>query len=654
MNRLYQHYTHLNGSKPEFGFISGSDHNDKPWQGEWVATGAWITVPNVASVELEEQFDENGVADPEAATVVVENVVFKQVAGVGGMFHQIKRGYLAPLMGWRGHGRPTDPDAEQNEWWNVLNGGYRVRISQGYGDSTVPVFIGLIDDTDTRSAPDQVTITARNMGVMFTDERVFGWNKAKEILSPIVFADRRGAHQTEHAGGNADASSTDPAHSYQNVLKPNSRAYWLSGGHDDRNHTEWVEIHLPKGRYSEFFLAPEYDEMEMYVSVFMRSNGLGHSGRIDGVNVADGWIDTGLGDVPDETYPFVKHHLSISKGGQIRELPFTLDCGDGTVLRISFRHLGFSARHGDYRARVGRLVAYRQKVSIEALKINHWILVDDMSDIVRWVLMWCGFHEWQVEDFGFSLKTPAVFHSGDYMIDIIRYVASQGNHVFYVDRPSSDPDSIGVPRFVTNHATSPPQVGVEEVRDTDLLTGVETKFTKEPLAYIMRARGQVKKKGGVPLGEDREPRIQAMYFPPWSGAHRDISEDEYQPNYPFPSRLAGLRKHWVHFDQGISSETEAMMFCILAAVEMALAAFQGTIEIPGHPGIRLNEQVSVIDTPSGTNTRLWVGNRHTSFTTGEQTEYKTSLSGALIDTPDMVAIALDYFALLQIFKDERG
>lgn len=654
MNRLYQTYEHLDGSKPKFGFIQGSDHNDRPWQAEWVPTGPWITVPNVASVDLGEQFDENGVADPEVATVVVENVVFKQVAGVGGIFHQIKRGYMAPLYGWRAPKRPTDSDANAtNEWWNVLNGSYRIRITQGYGDSVVPVFIGLIDDTDTHSAPDQVTITARNFGVMLTDERVFGWNKAKEILSPVVFADRRQAHQTEHAGSNADASSTDPAHSYQNVLKFGSRQYWLSHGHDDPAHTEWVEIHLPKGRYSEFFLAPDYDEMNMYVSIFARSNGLGMSCKIDGVNVPDGWIDTGLGDVPGETYPFVKESKNISKGGQIRQLPFTLDCGDGTVLRISFRNLGFSAGKGDYRARVSRLLGYRQKVSIESLRIKHWVLVDDMADLVRWTLMWCGFHEWQVEDFGYSLKTPAVFHQGDFMIDIIRYATSQGNYVFYVDRPSSDPDSIGVPRFVQNRATAPPQQGIEEVRDTDLLTGVQTKFTKEPLAYIMRARGRFKK-GGVPLGEDREPRVQAMYFPPWSGAHRNVTTDEYQPHYPFPSRMAGLRKHWVHFDDGIRNETEALMFCILAAIQMGLAAFQGTIEIPGHPGIRLNEQTSVIDTPSGMNTRIWVGSRHTTFTQGESTEYKVTLQGAMIDTPDMLALAYDYLAVLDMVKTEAG
>lgn len=654
IDHKYAEFVKLDGSKPEFGYIAGSDHNAHPWQAYWHAHGDEIVLPNVSNVSFDGAIDAGtGLGEPVAATVIIENVIFGEVNGAAGIYHAIQRGYMAPWMGYQGPNRHKDDDAAKNHWYNVLNGSFRIKVSQGYGDVMVPVFTGLIDDTDVHSSPDTVTITSRDFGCLLTDQRVFGWNKAKEIRVPVVFADRRGASKHTKEGANADASSTDPRHSYQNVLKPGSDRYWLSDGHSTENVTEWIEVHLPKGRYTEFYVAPEYDDMEMFVSIYCHSNGLPGGCSIDGTDVPDGWVNTGLGSVPGTHggFPYVKHYDSVASGGRVRQLPFALHCGDGTALRISFRRLGFSTGKGDYRAKVSRLIGYRQTIDEAALRIKHWVLVDDPSDIVRWVLMWQGFKEWEVQDFGVRLKSPVTFHQGDYMVDIIKYVLSQSDaFVFFVDRPSSHPDSLGVPRFVKSRSVKPAQSGIQEVRDTDLLTGVETKFSKESLSYNIRVRGKPlsRKKGGRQLGEDHDNRVMALYFPPWSGRHRGTSGTvlDWEGN-PMPGgRLAGFRRHEVRFDPGVSSNDEAMMFCLLIALAEAVVSYQGTIEVPGYP-FSLNDQISIVDTPSGTNTRMWIMRYSSSMTTGEQAEFKTTLSGALIDTPDILAIAMDYLILLK-------
>lgn len=645
MQRQFGEFTMLDGSHQDFGFVSHGKHNADPWHGVWVDTGPWIDLPNVSSVDTDQQLSVEGIGDPEVATILIENVVAEEINGIAGIFHRIRRGFLAPLRGYRHKGRPHDRDAISNEWFDVLNSGYRIEVKQGYGDAIESTFMGLIDDCDTRSSPDQITITARNMGALLTDQRLFGWNKARDIPAPIVFADRAKAEKETHAGGHAAASSTDASHRPQAVLEEGSKTYWLSQGSVGPDWTEWVQIRLPKGRYTHFFVRPEYAGMEMYLSVFVHGAG----NTIDGAPVAEGWVDTGLGDVPGDNggFPFVKHWGSVDDQGMKRKLPFELHCNDNTILRISFRNLHHVTTKGDYRAKVSRLLGYRQALDAK-VKSKNWILVDDASDVVKWILMWAGFHEWEVHPMGVSLREPMVFHQGDYMIDPIKHMVDQGNFVFFVDRPSSDPDSIGVPRFVKNKVTEPAHK-LQEVRDTDLLTGLESKFTKEPLAFIIRVRGALRKpsKGGKALGEDKDTRVMATYFPPWSGAHRSIDTDRYQPHYPFADRLAGLRKHVTHYDNTIGTEDEALMACLLIAVQEALASFQATIQVPGYPGFRLNEAISVVDTPSGSNSRLWIGNRHSTFTTGPDGAWTMSLAGAMIDTPDILALVIDYLYLLR-------
>jgi hypothetical protein len=486
---------------------------------------------------------------------------------------------------------------------------------------------------------------------VLTDQRAVGWNKARDIRSPIIFADRKKSTKEEKKGGAALASSFSNGYPPKGVTEVGEGTSWLSFGHTTPENTEWVEVHLPKGSYENFLVNPMYDGMEMYVGVFARNKGIDRPCRVNGVEVPNGWVDLGLGDVPGSYggWPYTRKWNSVDSGADRRKLGFKLECGDNTVLRVAFRNLALSPGKGDYRARVARLAGIKETVKKDA-KIHKWILVDDAADVVKWVFMWCGFKEWNVKKLGVPLKDPIAFHQGDYMVDIVRHMVEQANYVYYVAKPSDDPDSLGVPHFVPNGAIQAVRPDLEEVTDQDLLTGIETKFSKEPLSYITRTRGKIasKKKGGTKLFEDTTRRITAVYRPPWSGVHRNIITNELDVDYPFAGRLAGVRKHRVHDDPGITSENEAQMMNLLMSVQEALQSFQGTITVPGYPAFQgVNNQVSVVDTPSGTNSRLWVAHASSTFTSGEQASWVMSLQGAFVDTPDILLLAFDYFGLLQ-------
>lgn len=652
MDKLYQSFTFRDGSHERFGTILQSEHNAEPWQGQWRDTGPWIDLPNIESVEINQSYDQNGVA---TATIRVENVVAKAYAGLVGTYHEIQRGALSPLLGFAVMQRIAsrrDWSAQANEWLNVLNGGYKVLVEQGYGDETTGTFVGIIDDCDVEVTPDFVTITCRDFGAYLTDQRVFGHNKAREIRSPVVFCDRLRADDTKHAGSNARASSVRGAsYAAANVLRVGDDQHWESQRHDDPEVTEWVEIHLPPGRYTSFWLWPAGNGMECYISAYVRG------ATVDGVDHEDGWVG-GPDLVPGDRggHPYIRHIPTMRGQGQERQIGVEINATGVTTLRVSFRHLlpviegivgnattGGSTFDMAYAAGVNRLVAFKRTRKKEA-KQKHWILVDDATDVVKWCLMWAGFHEWEVESFGSEdspvrLQAPMVVDQSKFLIDPINTIKGFADYVFYIGQPS-DENSLGVPVF--RQARVLQQAAREQVTQDTLLTDVTPKFSKEALSYIIRVRGKAVKRsaGGVPLGQDTEPRVQAAYLPPWSGAYFPLDKGGYK-GAVFPDRLSGLRKHVIEFDKNVSTPVEALEACVLIAIQEALASFTASVEIPAHPGLELDEALSVIDQASGINSRLYVANRHTTFTAGTQATFTGTYAGSIIDTPDMQQLVMD-------------
>lgn len=637
IDRTYRPFLKLNGTTDHFGDISGSDHNAAPWQAFWRPTGDWIDVPNVSDVQVTQGFDDNGTA---TATILIENVVAKFIMGVAGMYHQIERGYLAPWFGWAIFGRPSTGKAK-NEWWEIFNGGYQVKVWEGYGDALEETFVGLIDESKVSATPDVITVVSRGFGQALTDQRIFGHNKAAELRSPIVFCPRHKADDVKGVGGSAKASSADVSHPARFVTVKGTDTAWISQGHSTEDNTEWVQVRIPKGRYESVFIDPHYEGMEVYLSVFGRG-----TVKIDGTPVAaDEFISRDLGEVPGDNggFPYVKKWDAMAKGGASYPLGFTLETGNDTVFRVSFRKLGFSPTFRDYRAGCSRVAAMKRNRKAEARK-SKWILIDDASDMVKWALMWAGFREWDVERTGVNIKESVTFNQDQFLIDIVNYVKEQGDFIFYIDRPSAHPESLGVPVFQRTRALRPPGQRILEVRDTDLLTEVEGSYSKESLAYIIRTRGKMVTKGGSTLGADREKRPMAVYLPPWSGAHHALGSGRYDHSYAFTDRLAGLRKHELNTDPNLETEDECMMANVLIALKMGLAAFTVIIEFPGRPDVMLDDQISLVDTATGLNTRVWVGSVQSS--NNAEQGYSTTVSGSMLDTPDILALAFDHQALL--------
>jgi hypothetical protein len=650
------------GSKRGYYHWTGDDVNariygerpSKPWMPKWNYYTDWVELPNVLEVGLNQDFDQNGLT---VATVDLENVGFIEKTGLGGVYHAIEHGFLSPFRGYNPATRPAK-GPHRNEWFNLLARMSRLRIWQGYGEperdgdgqivanggsNGAWVFAGLIDEVDPEAHPDRVTVTARDFGKMLTDQRILMWNKSRTINDPVVFMDRLEADKVTAVGGAAAASSQRDGHHARFVCDDSTKTAWMSRDHPSANVTEWVQIRVPAGRYEEIVIDPAYAEMECFVGFYAKSRVATHgtvtgTGNVavgtnvkpptmDGEVIGEGWIFAGLGDVPGGNggWPYMRHIARLGEKQRVVKLNHTIVCGDNSIVRIGLRRLK-RITSGHYRAGITRLQARHRQRTVN-LKETRIILVDDVSDMVKVCLRWAGFTEWEIETTGVRLKGRAVFNRSSFLIDPITKATEQTGFVFYVGDPS-DSDSRGVPVFRKNRALLEPPAELLEVRDSDLLTGIKVQISEEPLAWNIRVRGKEtsNKKYVQAVGGDTTRRIMAYYKPPWTRA----------------GRMAGVLKHVTHTYPELKTFDECLFAAYLIALGEALQAVTGVLQIPGNPGLNLDDQIGVLDTATGMNTRLWIANRSSTFHVGEQPSWVMTLGGSFIDTPDMTVLVAEY------------
>lgn len=624
----------------------------QPFYPKWEPHTEWVTLPGVEVVRKNKGFDQRGGT---AVTIVLQNVGYSERLGpLGGVYHLIENGYLAPFRGYTPPGRPRKGQVARNEWYDVLARRARIRIWQGYGepvlvDGEMPLdggpngrwtVTGTIDDVDLTSAPHLVTITARD-SYMLTDQRLFGWTKSRSVLDPVTFAPRQEGLERKTVGSSARGSSDDGAHPARFVLDTNPNTRWESQDHSDEAVTEWVEIRLPKGTYTEYHLHPAFSGMEMFVGVYVRPRG-GHGdartgghtaaepARVNGDEVNEGWLNLpGGGEVPGAKggWRYIRRFDRVSTEALTRSLGATIETGDNSILRIGFRKLAKVSGEDRYRAGVVRLTAlrYRPPTKDERKQRRRWIFVDDISDMVKVALRWAGFEEWEVESTGVGLKGKFVVNRSSFLTDIIEEATKQTGFVFYL-KPPTNGESHGVPVFRRNGALAPVD-NIPEIRDTDLLTGIQVKVSEEPLAYNIRIAGRVadQKEGGVTIGATSTRRILCYYKPPWARA----------------GRLSGVLKHVLKTYNELRTFEECQIAAYLVAIEQALEAVTATCEVPGNPFLDLDEQVGIVDTGTGMNTRLWVTNVADEQHVGQKRTWKTTIGGAFIDTPDVYDLMAD-------------
>jgi hypothetical protein len=605
------------------------------WQKTWTPddgdAGVFAELKNVLDVETNQDFESNGIT---ACTVAVENVAYPEVTGPIGAYWTIKRGYYSPYRGFRAiAGYPLEENevaVEANEWFERFKHNGQLRIWQGYGDLIVPVFTGLIDVVDVESAPDRITITLRDFGQSLSDQRIFGWNKEPRIRDPLIFMDRLRADDVRKVGYEPRASSSHPDHPPQLAIDNDSATFWLSRSNDDRDEFEFIEIKLPGGRYTDFYAYPSQRGMDMYVALY--ANG---GGTRNGEPIPEGWVDEGHGNVPGTAIPYIRRKDGLDAKGVYHALGAEFRLPQGSTLRIYLTSL---ARRidGTFYASMRRLFANKRRLSDVASK-RHYVLVDDVSDMVRTVLRWAGFKEWDVETAGVRLKERFVIARSKFYMDVIKAAQDQTGFVFYMKEPTTADDSIGIPCFrrplvVEEPSRIPPRAFL---RDTDLLTAIKTTDSDEPRAYIIRVRGRTAKEGEHSdifqvLAGDRTKRLMYVYKPPWW------------------RKLGGIVKHVVYTNNAFKTIDDCRAACYFIALQEALEAEKGTFSFPALPGweadngqrfgVELDSHAAVLDVGTGFAQRLYVTNRQSKFHSGEQASFTMTVSGAWVDTPDMTEV----------------
>ncbi len=631
IDKHYSEFEFLGGATERFMTIVNGN-NREPWNGFWRSTGDPIELPNLLSVVGDQALSEKGAR---SATIEAENIVYKAIAGPGGVFHQMARGYLSPTLGAKLVSRAVLPFVTENEWSEVLDNGYKVEIYEGYGDEQVRTFCGLIDTTELETHPDRITINCRSFWALFTDQRVMGNNKPPEITGsamPLTVADREKTLGIKPVGVATAASSEADGRPVANISKKENKIDWVSAGHNTAEALEWVEIEIPAGYYEKFYLRLPYDYQSIYVCVYATAGS-----QFDGTSYdVNEWMDGGKGAVGG--IPFVNSWGSSSAGALEREIGGQLQAVKGTKIRIYFGNLPYRNEWKDHRAGCTRLAAFMFGTDAEhplngdpGVNANGWVLVDDYADIIKAVFMWAGYKEWEVEAVGESLVEPWSWAMSTFFIEIIDQVLEHVNFCCYEESPSTNTESLGVPCFVQNRATLPPQKGMLELTDTDMLEAMQPKFDLSNLPWEIRYRGNVNQDG---KGDDEETihRYMAVYFPPWSGAGPDIVEE---------GRVGGVRRLDETVDENLNSYDACLYAAMMAAQQYALEAFTVEFQIAGYPGIELNQQISVVSDVTGINSRVWVNKIHSEHTAGKKSEWKMTITGSLLDNEDMDKINSD-------------
>jgi len=640
---LERHYESLPDDQV-FSYVPGLKGPNWVYYAEWVADTDYIEVPNVKDAKGDQDYSQNGV---ESVSLTFDNIAMVQQTGkLGTLFHLIERGYYAPQ---RGNKPPSGGErvASKNSWFDTWKDkATQIAIVAGYGEAVIPLFVGLVDNVRVTSRPDTIVATCRSMGQFLTDQHTFEDAKNIWVKDPITFCDRQKADDLTNEANTAESKDDMPGHPARFAVDGSDTTDWLSDAYTNANGQTYIEVPLPAGRYEDFKVLPSFDGLECYVSVFATNDsvpGGGAARRTDGSVVGEGWINDGP-QVPGQTIHRTNHIGGLKQATAdypVKEGGGGYVIGNNSRLRLWFTNLhkavSDNGKGYTHRAGLTNLEIFKRTRNSTAQQ-EHWILVDDVSDIVKTVLQWVGLTEWEIESVGVRLKDKLVFDRQTFLIDIIKKIAELTSYVFYVKAPEEfDVDnlhpgnptnlSMGIAVFRQGSAMklNPPD-RVEALRETNLLTSAEATFDANVLPQSIRVRGKAvgakeKSTDIHPLGADPTFRYQYSYRPVWARGGS--------------SGQAHLRRHELHYDYLLRSVYECKIACLFIAFRAALESAKAEIEIPLWPLIQLDHQVLLFDTGTGLSSRLWVTNRSWNYSSGEKVEFKMNLGGALLDINDV-------------------
>lgn len=298
---------------------------------------------------------------------------------------------------------------------------------------------------------------------------------------------------------------------------------------------------------------------------------------------------------------------------------------------------------------------------------NHrWIKIVDAAEIVKCILRWAGFKEWEVEDSGVNLSTVATFDKSKTYMDVINAVKEQLGYVFFMGEPTEDDRSIGVPIFRRSSVLVSQRSRPILLRDQDLLTDIKPQHDNKDDRHIVRVRGAINKQTGLGINQgvartaasDTTRRYTFVYFPPWTDS------------------MSGVYKQITYYNigdsgtaVGFTSNRECAVAAVLVALQIGLVRDTATLQSAGNPAFGLDGFAFVMDAGTGIASRLYISNRKSTMTVGgdgsgqQKSPYGTSggsqsellwateLGGSLCDNPEMDTIVADYYSALQLSND---
>lgn len=245
------------------------------------------------------------------------------------------------------------------------------------------------------------------------------------------------------------------------------------------------------------------------------------------------------------------------------------------------------------------------------------------------------------------------------MMDVIKKMTEMTNYVFFMMPPSgiehtgdasdlgdndvTDTNSIGVPCFRWNRSLATVRRPIR-LRDKDLLMEIQTKQSQEPIAMNIRVRGKqaTKTQGGRLLGAEGIRRYMDFYANPIARP----SANPRSQTTGLDNKDRGPNKHFVSHDELLVSTYLCQVATRLVGFAEALKSITATAQTAGYPFLGLDQHVVLFDTATGNSSRLWVTNLQTTFRSGNRAEYKTSIGGSLIDTPDVTVMRQEVFDIL--------
>jgi hypothetical protein len=308
---------------------------------------------------------------------------------------------------------------------------------------------------------------------------------------------------------------------------------------------------------------------------------------------------------------------------------------------------------------------YKSLLGMGAKGPHSWIVVNDAVEIVKVILRWAGFKEWQIEDSGVGLTASTIcsFDKSQSYMDVITALQQQLSYVFFIAEPTNDNDlSIGVPIFRSSSVLVPQRSNPTWLRADQLLTDCKPQHDNKDDRYIIRARGTIPKNPaygayldnpayGGDEHSDIFKRFTFSYWPPWmpymSGVIKQVTYDG-----------AGDDNSGI---LGLTSTQLCMRACVMYALQVALARDTAQIQTPGNPAFGLDTFVYITDRGTGVNSRLYITNRKSTVaiggdgssavssgygggggSTSNELIWATELGGSLCDNAEIEHIVKDY------------